>query len=243
MTSNGVITASTPDDDSYSWTIPAGQELDNDFKVRVSGVTHFGTWDKSDQYFTISASGPPAYDTIQNETIANGETQCFNASNTITVAGQNTTVDVNSDGEATFIAGNKIVFNPGFHSHLGSYCDAHITLTSDYCSQQQSIPSTNHDTGVASNGKSSNIYDKPDTVLNTKVYPNPTTGSFTVDFLGKETTADIIVLNFQGNEARNVKCENQNAVDIDISHLTGGMYVVVIKTSDKVITKKVVKVY
>jgi len=178
---------------------------------------------------------------IQDVTISNGETECYNATNTITVAGSGTTVDVNPGGEATFIAGNKIIFNPGFTAHLGSYSNAYITLTGEYCNQQQSMMAANSVINEDGGTKALNIdaLDDASDELVVNIYPNPTTGNFTIDFMGKETTADITVLNFQGNKIRSLECYNQVQAEVDISYLPAGMYIVIIKTETEIIKKKV----
>ena len=70
-----------------------------------------------------------------------------------------------------------------------------------------------------------------------KIYPNPTLGKFTIDFMGRNKTADIILMNFQGNRV----LENKKV--IDIGHVPGGMYMIVIKSQSQIITKKIIKNY
>ncbi len=141
---------------------------------------------------------------------------------------------------ATFIAGNKIVFGVGFSSYEGSYCDAHITQNSDYCQQQPTMPA-NPGSGLESGEKTASIFKTDDSELSLRIYPNPTTGQFTIDFMGDETTADIMVLNFQGNRVSKTRCDNQTSADIDISHLSKGMYIIFIKTTENVITRKILR--
>ncbi len=234
------ITASTPSNGSYSWSIPTTLEPGTNYKVRISGVTNFGTWDLSNQYFTISANAPPTYEVIQDIIIANGETQCFNATNTITVAGSGTTVNINSGGEVIFIAGNKIVFNPGFHSHPGSYSYAYITTTGNYCSNP--LPPGAPNAEIIEEKSSDIQYLVKDNDPDIRIYPNPTSGHFTIDFMGEETTADIQVLNFQGKKIRGLDCRSQTQAEININYLPTGMYIVIIKTDMEIIKKKIIKI-
>jgi len=176
---------------------------------------------------------------IQNLTIYNGQNECYNATNTITVAGSGTTVNINSGGEATYIAGEKILFEPGFSAHPGSHTEAYITTTGEYCNQQQSMMTNNV---IIEDGGTKALINIPmddasdELVVN--IYPNPTTGNFTIDFMGKETTADITVLNFQGNKIRSLECYNQVQAEVDISYLPAGMYIIIIKTETDIIKKK-----
>jgi len=177
---------------------------------------------------------------LENITVSNGQTQCYNATNTITVAGSGTTVDINSGGEATFIAGEKILFETGFSAHQGSYVQAYITTTNEYCNQQQSMMAANSVINEDGGTKALNIdaLDDASDELVVNIYPNPTTGNFTIDFIGKETTADITVLNFQGNKIRSLECNSQVQAEVDISYLPAGMYIIVIKTETDIIKKK-----
>lgn len=223
--------------------------IGKDTSFTVTGLTNDTTY-----YFTVTAydiSGnesdysipiskvPNAMSstvTIQNETITDGNQECYNATSIITVAGSGTTVDIQSGGEATFIAGETIYLMPGFHSHSGSTTHAYITTTGDYCSSQQSMVA-NPDI----------VYDLPEIIADEEarvnIYPNPTTGNFTIDFKGVETTADILLLNFQGNRLIEKRCKEQLKIELNITHLPPGMYIVVIKAKTELITKKIIKNY
>jgi hypothetical protein len=212
--------------------------------VRISGNTNF-VLDYSNSYFTISAAGPPEFDTVQDVTVTNNQTECFNATNTILVAGSGTSVDINSGGEATFIAGQKILFKPGFSAHSGSYMHAYLTTSGNYCSNpippSASPPPGNSKEGIATVSNLNN--NTPDINQKVSVYPNPTTGNLTIDFKGEETTATIRVINFQGGIVLETKTNQQLTKKLDLRFLPEGMYVLVINTKDQQITKKIIKNY
>ncbi len=239
------IIASTPSDGSYSWTIPAGQTLGANYRVRISGNTNF-VLDYSNSYFTISAAGPPEYDTVQGVTVANNQTECYNATNTILVAGSGTSVDINSGGEATFIAGQKILFKPGFSAHSGSYMHAYLTTTANYCSNP-GPPATSPPPSGYTKESITTVSDLNGNLANNdqlvNVYPNPTSGSLNIDFNGKETSATIRVINFQGGIVIGTKINHQLTEKLDLRFLPKGMYVLVINTKDQQITKKIIKNY
>jgi len=52
---NRVINSSTPNDGSYSWTIPATQTAGNDYRVRITSTANSAYTDTSNSYFIISA--------------------------------------------------------------------------------------------------------------------------------------------------------------------------------------------
>ena len=177
---------------------------------------------------------------VQNITIINGQTECYDAIQTITVAGSGTTVDIYSGGNATFIAGQHVFFEPGFHAHSGSLGHAYITLTGNYCSNPATMaPVADTITEQLSGFNKLIVEHGPDV----NIYPNPTKGSFTIDFLGNEITSDILLLNFQGNQVYQTNCVNQLEKIIDIGNLPAGMYIIIIETPSHIITKKIVKTF
>ncbi len=182
----------------------------------------------------------PSNISVQNATIINGQTECYNAADTITVAGSGTTVDILSGGEAIFIAGERIHFKPGFNAFPGSYVSAYITTSGEYCSSQQAMMAANDNTLDIEQGDS-NLSEITDDKQNIKIYPNPTSGITKIDFMGTTTKADIQILNFQGNKLFQLKCDNQNMVEFDISSLPVGIYIIVIKTQTQIITRKIIK--
>ena len=49
-----VISSSTANDGSYSWTIPSAQTLGTDYKIRITSTTYASVTDSSDSSFTIA---------------------------------------------------------------------------------------------------------------------------------------------------------------------------------------------
>ena len=191
---------------------------------------------------TLTSTLIPSQYTVTSDTLQNGQSECYNATSILTVSDTGNSVVVESGAEVTFIAGEKIYLKPGFSSRSGSYTHAYITITGDYCSNQQSMVSTtNSNTGedvlYVANITSEQI------IKNVNIYPNPTTGNLTVDFLGEETTATIRVINFQGGIVLETKINHQLTKKLDLRFLPEGMYVLVINTKGQQITKKIIKNY
>ena len=193
-------------------------------------------WGINNGSITLKKSEVPGNLLVQNVIVYNDSTECYNATNTITVAGSGTTVEILTGGESNFIAGHSIFFKPGFHAYEGSYMHGHITITGDYCSTLPSIVTT-----------PDSLYTIPelnnDTDPIVNIYPNPTTGRFIIDFMGEVTTAEISIMNLQGNILVKKKCSSQLSEHVDMSNLTKGMYIIIIKTQEKIITKKIIKNY
>jgi 5-hydroxyisourate hydrolase-like protein (transthyretin family) len=52
---NKVIVSSTPNDGSYSWTIPSTQTLGTDYKIRITSTSNAAITDSSNSNFAIVA--------------------------------------------------------------------------------------------------------------------------------------------------------------------------------------------
>ena len=85
------------------------------------------------------------------------------------------------------------------------------------------------------------IFEDPDTDV--IIYPNPTRGRFVVEFQDKQISTEILLLNLQGSIVEKTTCEGIFSKELNIGHLPQGMYIVLIKTETKRITKKIIKNY
>lgn len=117
--------------------------------------------------------------------ISTGQTECFNAEQTLTVAGSLTTFTVNNGGSATLIAGLNIVYLQGTSVHSGGYMHGYITTNSQFCNLPShpvtpEISSTEYDR----DGKERPWF---------RIFPNPTPGIFNIDAKGVKSIGNIIV--------------------------------------------------
>ena len=111
--------------------------------------------------------------TIQNKTITSGMTECFDAIQVITVAGNNTFYTIQNGGAVTMIAGQKISFLPTTTVQPGGYLHGSITTTAAYCgAKAPSLVSISDPDLKKSSVENSSFFN---------VYPNPTTGIFTLE--------------------------------------------------------------
>jgi hypothetical protein len=156
---------------SYSY-IPSNN--DNVFCVMTSGLSCVTGSPAISNIITMSTS-LPVNQTLQNILIANGQTQCYQATQTIIVAGSPHTFIVQSGGNATMIAGARISLLHGTTVQNGGYLHGYIAPSGPYC-----IPP-----------KIAELVEPPKDEINTNpnlaeendhflLYPNPTTGAFTI---------------------------------------------------------------
>jgi|GEM_PF-2193993 len=125
----------------------------------------------------------PATITLLNIVVDDGETNCYNALQTIYVAGNGDTFTVQAGGSATMIAGQNIVYLPGTTVDSGGYMHGFITITGNYC--------TNPSNPVVNNpvqfGELTAFVPENLWTSNILVYPNPAQDITTLEITGKNT--------------------------------------------------------
>jgi PKD repeat protein len=176
---------------------------------------------------------------ITDVSVGNGESECFNATDTIYVAGNGTTVELLSGSTVNMIAGQSISFLPGFRAHEGSNMDAWITETASFCTSLPSViqqPEEKSATVQAdvNNNKTSGLPDK-----RVKIFPNPSNGRFNVELINFEGNSTIIVSNTLGAVVYRLNAvENRNA--IELSAMQKGIYFVTVQNGKLISTQKLV---
>ncbi|MCK9203266.1 MAG: chitobiase/beta-hexosaminidase C-terminal domain-containing protein [Bacteroidales bacterium] len=147
-------------------------------QLTASGLTDLGI-------FTGTMVVPENQD-IGNVTIGSGTTTCYNAKQTITVGGQNGPFLVQDGGSVTMIAGLNILFLPGTKVGSGGYLSAYITQTETYCGAKSATIPEPETKAIAVTTLQSNH-------STFRVYPNPTSGSFTLDMSGTDPSQKVNV--------------------------------------------------
>ena len=184
--------------------------------------------------------------TLSNDIISSGEDECFQAANTITVAGSGTTYIIQDDGELTLVAGNKILLKPGFHAQPGSYfhayigdegCEEPLKPANIFSAEQDQLEETIIEQALGIDETTSTEY--------LKVYPNPTTGEVTIEINSQDSDElnTIWVYDFHGRLIQQQKMIGSGKKELDLSAHPHGMYLIRAIHGDKSETVKVVKQY
>jgi hypothetical protein len=188
----------------------------------------------------ISTEAPietPEYNTLQNVTVPSGTTTCADATQTITLAGNDTYYIVQSGANVTLIAGANILMMPGTLLESGSYTLATITTTGNYCGSFESTivttpPQQQDDTPLPE-------LDRNDF----KIYPNPTTGHFTLQLnepVG-ETPCYFQVVGLMGNQVIGEKLTGADHFEFDLTTQNPGIYMVRLINGNHVDSGKLIK--
>jgi hypothetical protein len=150
---------------------------------------------------------------------------CFDASNTITVAGGGTTFTVEAGGSATMIAGQRIRYLPTTIVHSGGYMHGYITLTHSYC-------------GILAPAIVATTTGTPEWQAQTEtahfaLYPNPNAGIFTLTQLNTEPgTVEVEILTIKGEKIFNTTLRNVFKGTFDLRNQSSGMYLVKIRKAN-----------
>ncbi len=176
--------------------------------VATTGLTVYG----NDLTFTTIA-GLPETITITS-TIASDT--CFNATHTITVAGSPNTFIVTATGHVTMIAGQNIIYLPGTLVQPGGYMHGYIS--NQYCYAADAPIAAAKSSGVENSF-----------ILNQsffQVYPNPTTGAFTLEFTGdaESVPATVEIFGMNGIKLLTRQLNGQKRQEFSVSTFTPGIY-------------------
>jgi hypothetical protein len=162
---------------------------------------------------------------------------CFEATQTITVAGGGTEFNVQNGATVNLVAGQKIIILPISNVFSGSNFHAFITPNNQYCGSFKILPFQNPE----------------DDAKNTffKVYPNPTEGRFVVE-LKKEFEGSrfqvfdgsrfkVRVYNLFGVEVLEEQIITTRISEFSIQNQPPGIYVIRVVNGNQSGTSKIIK--
>jgi len=194
-----------------------------------------GLWE-SDLY----APAVPANTTLQNLDVTTGVTRCDDATQTITVAGGGTYFRVGSGGSSTMIAGQRITYLPGTSVYSGGYMRGYITTTGQYCTV---TPNPLVENTVGSAGDSEDIlYSEELENQLFKLYPNPTSGSFTLEFFEvPEGAVKAEIYSMQGEKVFSEMLPREKRYEFSLSGHPAGLYVFRVMMNGKTEMIKIIK--
>ncbi len=184
-----------------------------------------------------AGAGVPVMEVVQVDTIANDDNLCFDATSTIYVTDTNV---IQSGGYVRFVAGNRIVFGIGsYHVTGNGQIEAEITETGDYCTQPSSmlavVPENNEYVEIPEQAAASKPY--------YKIYPNPTTGTFTLELEEYDQQMEVMVgiFSMMGEMVLQIRMTGEDRHIYDLSGQADGMYLIKILYNDKMSITKIIK--
>jgi hypothetical protein len=173
---------------------------------------------------------------LNNMVIVNGQDTCFNALQTINVAGNGTTFTVQGGGSATLIAGQKIRFLSGAKVQLNGYLHGYISQFGETCNPQYSVLPAQ--TGIQ---EGTGLFDGSSLF---RVYPNPTSGEFMVEIASERPLNNpmIRVFNLMGNEIMRKEITNSSRKTVfSLDKHPSGIYIITIMANGSMESVRIVK--
>jgi hypothetical protein len=169
-----------------------------------------------------------------NTTISNDT--CFNATQTITVAGTPNTFIVTSTGSVTMIAGLNIKFLPGTQVQPGGYLHGYITSTNTYCGATSTAPVVAMKSVAAEEPAGS-----PLSLF--RIYPNPTSGNFTLELTGdvESSSSMVEIYSMSGVKLVTREITGMRKIDFSISNMSPGIYFIHVLSGKNAGTSKLIK--
>ncbi len=177
---------------------------------------------------------------LQNIVIDADESGCFNATQTVILAGNDTEFIVQPGGEATVIAGQRIILKAGTHIRQGATFRAWITNDDNYCFQEANLL-----TNVENYLPVDELVE--DEAISTqrsfRVFPNPTTGVFSIELLNYEPSplVDVAVFNMQGRLIMRTRSRPESIIGFDLGQHQPGIYIIRVISDDDISSARIIK--
>ncbi len=212
------------------WTKPAAT------KTYTATATTATTGCTSSGNVTVTVNQPVVPANISLTGIVHsGQSTCFNATQTITVAGNGTTFVVQSDANAIMIAGHNILYLPGTTVEPSGYMHGYITTTNTYCgAKSASIVAVQPKEEVKPFISSQSAF---------KLYPNPTSGEFTLEIAGGtgKDKVDVEIYGLRGDKVLTTSLEGQSKYKLSLAGKPVGVYFMRVISGGITETLKIVK--
>jgi|GEM_PF-943443 len=238
----------------YIWQLPPGatiatgentQNITVDFSgtatsgtIQVQGTNACGNG-LSSPVFNVTVRLPiPSVREVTNINITNGQSECYDALQTVTIAGNSSIVTVQNGGQVNVIAGQVIDINPLTKVYPGGYFHAWITTNGVFCNPLKSFLSA--ETTIIQN--SSAIDNRISNNRTIRVYPNPTTGSFTIEFPDSEPLqTKVSIFGMRGEKILEQEAILTNSMIFSLEGEQPGIYFIHTVRSNRIENAKIIK--
>jgi hypothetical protein len=183
----------------------------------------------------VTPSGVPA-NTQVTGVVADQVSLCYNASDSIIVAGGVTTFVVQSGGSAIMIAGQSIQYMPGTMVMSGGYMHGYITTNETYCPGSPSSMVTETVEGAET---------VPEMAAGAffKIYPNPTNDKICLELdpAFRDTKTVVHIFGMVGDLIQQKEGMGNDHYEFSLGGKTPGIYFIRVMAGDRIETKKILK--
>jgi Subtilase family/PKD-like domain/Secretion system C-terminal sorting domain len=226
----------------YTWSLPAGATITSGANtssitvsfsasavsgiITVTGTNACGNGTVSPDFnLTVTVSVPVDLEVTGTVT----GTVCYNGTNIITVA-LSAPFTVQSGGNAEMIAGVAILYKPGTTVQSGGYMWGHIAPQGPWCMAPAIVTVP---TGIEVVSKQSFF----------KVYPNPTTGSFTLELseVSETSIVKVEIYGMRGEKLLNDQFTGEKTHEFSLESNPIGIYFIRVISGDNLGSQKIIK--
>jgi hypothetical protein len=243
----GVLFSVAPiaDATGYTWSLPAGATITSGANtnsitvsfsasavsgiITVTGTNTCGNGTVSLDFNLTVTTGVPV-DLEVDGTVTG--TKCYNATNRITVA-ETAPFTVQAGGHAEMIAGVAIDYKPGTTVHSEGYMWGHIAPNGPWC-----VPITAPSIVTVPMG-----IEEVQGQSFFKVYPNPTTGSFTLELSEVPGTSivKVEIYGMRGEKILNDQFTGEKKHEFSLESNPTGIYFIRVFCGDNLGSQKIIK--
>jgi hypothetical protein len=217
---------------TYNWTPSTGLNnasllnpvasptVTTTYRLTVTGSNGCSTWDE----MTVTVLPPvvPENLMVETTTVTDGMTACFNATQTVTLAGDEKLFTVANGGHADVIAGQRIWLKPGTRVEMGGHFAAWITSSGTYCNTSPGMKTVINDEFTEITG-TSGVRDHSRLIL----WPVPADEKIYID-LSEEifaSTVKIRIISLTGKILTDQLFSDLKKLTIDVSDMKAGVYI------------------
>jgi hypothetical protein len=186
----------------------------------------------------VKSTTAPVFQELLNFAVGSGETRCYDATQTLYVAGNGSTFSVANGGSVTLVAGVKISMLPGMTVSPGGYMHAYISTNGTYCGSTLNPLVTNpvnsdETMSISPLAKEQNV----------RIYPNPTSGRFTIELTGRGITfpVEIEIFSLDGQRVESGVITGQTKQEFTLDGKMPGLYIIHFRANGSSGIAKIVK--
>jgi hypothetical protein len=178
---------------------------------------------------------------IPDITVLSNENLCFNAIETVIIAGDGKQFIVETGGHVDIIAGHNILFKEGTVIKPGGSLHAWITTDGSYCENATSMLAVMDEEVLADNLPNEHECNAETPFF--KVYPNPTAGDFILELTEYNEFSSITVeiYTIQGQRIISTQLPEGKVFNFSFSERKPGVYLIRVLKDQNVSTGKIIK--
>jgi hypothetical protein len=184
---------------------------------------------------------PPPNRTLFSITVPSGQTLCSDATDTIFLPGKHGTFLVQSGGSAILISGKDIRMLSGASVSSGGYLHAYISNNCLFCNAvPHTLPLALKEDELA--GITTEIPAEWAHNSYFRIYPNPTTGAFTLESVnGENLSGEVEIYGMRGDKLFSEQLTPARKLEFSLRGSPNGMYVIRLVNGGTSATARIIK--